>query len=204
VWTLPVLLVLLGAAGPAPPLARAECAGESGGVSLCIYRSFVPSTGIVSSCRDDRSCQVGYYYGKPSDAVWFKAPSGLETLPRPEVVWLTAALAQVRFDCASGCSWSYFFEVTRRRLSEPRRAVLAADPRRLLVAMAEGRTLVLRQMFSGREVGRVERDWAPADWLGDAITALHFDPDGRLSLSWLRGADRAPVTERISVPSIPR
>jgi hypothetical protein len=62
---------------------------------------------------------------------------------------------------------------------------------------------VLSQIFSGREVGRIERDWASGDWLGDVITALRFDPDGRLSFTWLRGAERAPVSERVSVPSVP-
>ena len=113
-------------------------------------------------------------------------------------------LAQVRFDCGRPCSVSYFFEVKRRRLSEPRWFVLAVDPRRLLLAAAEERALVVRQMFSAREVKRIERDWAPGPWLGDAITALHFDPDGRLSLTWLRGRDRAAVSERLSIPSFAR
>jgi len=38
-------------------------------------------------------------------------------------------------------------------------------------------------------------------WLGDSITALHFDPDGRLSFTWLRGPDRVAVSERQSIPS---
>jgi hypothetical protein len=82
--------------------------------------------------------------------------------------------------------------------------VLAVDPRRLLVAAAEDRALVVRQMFSGRPVARIERDWAPSPWLGDVITRLRFDPDGRLSLTWLAGAERAPVAERVSVPTAPR
>jgi hypothetical protein len=80
---------------------------------------------------------------------------------------------------------------------------MAVDTKRLLVAMAEERTVVVRQVFSGRPVARIERDWAPGLWLGAAITALHFDPDGRLSLIWLRGRERVPVTERVSVPSVP-
>ena len=108
-----------------------------------------------------------------------------------------------RFDCAHPCSVRYFFEVRRRRLSDPRPAVLAVDPRRLLIAVVEDQALVIRQVFSGREVVRLQRDWAPADWLGDVIPAVRFDPDGRLSFTWLRGKERAPVSERVSVPSIP-
>ena len=75
--------------------------------------------------------------------------------------------------------------------------------RRLLVAQAEARSLVARQIFSGREVARIERDWAPGP-LESALTALHFDPDGRLTFTWLKGSGRTPVTERISIPSMPR
>jgi hypothetical protein len=128
----------------------------------------------------------------------------MATLPKPEVIWLTATLAQVRFECGRPCSFSYFFEVTRHRLSEPRYAVLAVDARRLLMAVAEDRALVIRQVFTGREVLRLERDWAPATWLGDVVPTSHFDPDGRLSFTWLRGSERTPVSERVSVPSIPR
>jgi len=135
--------------------------------------------------------------------VWFVSPSGLQTLPEPRVFWLTSTLAQVRFDCGQQCSWSYFYDAIRRRPSEPRRLVMAVDTKRLLVAMAEERTLVVRQVFSGRPVARIERDWAPGPWVGAAITALHFDPDGRLSFTWLRGSERVPVTERVSVPSVP-
>ena len=62
----------------------------------------------------------------------------------------------------------------------------------------------MRQVFSGREVARIERDWAPGPWLGDVIVALRFDPDGRLSLTWLRGPDRAAASERVSIPSAAR
>ncbi len=195
--------VSLAAASASPPATPGECSGERGGVSICIYRSLLPSAGIVASCRDRGYCRVGYYYGRPSDAVWFRLPPGMATFPEPEVIWLTSTLAQVRFECGRPCSWSYFFEATRRRLSEPRRSVLVADPRRLLMAVAEERALVVRQVFSGREVARIERDWAPGAWPGDAITALRFDPDGRLSFTWLRGEARVPVNERVSVPSIP-
>src|SRR5262249_55203313 len=116
----------------------------------------------------------------------------------------TATLAEVRVACGPHCTWSYFYEATRRRVSEPRRSVLAVDPRRLLIAMAEERALVVRQVFSGREVARIERDWAPDAWLGDAITAWPPDPEWRLSLTWLRGTARTPVTARISVRSVPR
>ena len=69
--------------------------------------------------------------------------------------------------------------------------------------MVEERALVVRQIFSGRPVARIERHWAPDLWMGAAITSLHFDPDGRLSFTWLRGSERVPVTERVSVPSVP-
>jgi len=193
-----------GASAPASVAATpGECSPERGGATFCLYRSLLPSVGVVASC-EGRHCRVGTYYGNPSsDVVWFAPPAGMETLPEPRVFWLTSTLAQVRFDCGEGCSWSYFFDAIRRRLSEPRRSVLAVDPRRLLVAMTEDRSLVVRQVFSGREVARIEREWAPVTWLGDAITALRFDPDGRLSLTWLRGSERSTVTERISVPSVP-
>ena len=203
-----VFLLLGSAAGMvgaslSAPAVPGECSSVPAGVSRCIYRSLAPSAGIVTSCHDEHTCRVGYYYGNPSDAVWFTPPSGMATLPKPEVFWLTATLAQIRFDCAHPCSVSYFFEARRHRLSEPRYAVLTVDPRRLLIAMAEDRALVVRQVFSGREVMRLQRDWAPAQWLGDVIPALHFDPDGRLSFTWFRGTERAPVTERVSVPSVP-
>lgn len=202
----PLLLLLacaigaLEASGGAP----VECVPEAGGGSRCLYRSFLPSTGIVALCRADRDCRVGYYYGSPTDPVWLMPPGRMTTLPKPEVTWPTTTLAQLRFDCGRPCTVSYFFEVKRRRMSAPRWLVLDVDPRRLLLAAAEERALVVRQIFSGREVKRIERDWAPGAWLGDAVTTLHFDPDGRLSLTWLRGPGRAPVSERLSIPSFAR
>ena len=176
--------------------------GKSG--SYCLYRSLLPSVGIVASCRDDRDCRVGYYYGDPGKAVWLAPPPGMSSLPKPEVIWLTSTIAQTRFDCGAPCSISYFFEAKRRRLSGPRRFVLAVDTKRLLFAAAEDRVLVVRQVFSGREVARIERDWAPAPSLGDVVRSLRFDPDGRLSVTWLRGAERTTVTERVSIPSAAR
>jgi hypothetical protein len=195
--------IALAAAPGSPPASPGECSGDRGGASRCIYRSLIPSSGLVASCRAGGECRVGHYYGSLSNAIWFKPPPGMTSLPAPAVLWLTSTLAQVRFDCGHGCSWSYFYEATRRHLSEPRRAVLAVDARRLLMAVAEDRALVVRQVFSGREVARIERDWAPDAWLGDVITAIRFDPDGRLSLTWSRGKERTPVRERVSVPSIP-
>ncbi len=156
----------------------------------------------MSRCRTDHDCRVGYYYGDPEDPVWFEPPAGVATLPRPEVIWHEATFAQVRFRIGAG-HVSYFFEAKRRRLSPPRADVLAVDMRRLLVAQADGRAIAVRQMFAGREVAHLERDWAPGR-LEDAITAIHFDPDTRLTLSYLRGSSREPVTERLSIPSIPR
>jgi hypothetical protein len=182
-----------------------DCAGAGPEQpSRCIYRAAFPSTGLVARCRSDRDCQVGYYYGDPEKPVWLEPPPGLVTLPKPEVIWHEAAFAEVRFDCGAPCRISYFFEAKHRRLSPPRREVLAVDTRRLLVAQAEGRALVARQIFSGREVARIERDWAPGPRLEPALTAIHFDPDGRLSFTWLKGPERTPLSERVTVPSIPR
>jgi hypothetical protein len=194
-------LTVLFAAG-----ARAEeCSARAvGGPVRCLYRSLLPSAGLVAVCATDSDCRVGHYYGDPERAVWLAPPAGIATLPRPEVIWRTATLAEARFDCGRACSFSYFFEARRRRLSAPRWAVLAVDARRWLLAAAEGRALVVRQLFAGREVIRLERDWAPAAWLGEVLRDVRFDPDGRLTLTWLRGADRVAVTERVSVPSGPR
>jgi hypothetical protein len=135
--------------------------------------------------------------------VWFEPPPGLTTLPRPEVIWHEAAFAEVRFDTGAGAV-SYFFEAKRRQLSRPLVDVLAADTRRHVMAQAAGRALVVRQIFSGREVLRIERDWAPGTSVRDAITAIHFDPDTRMTISYVRGVAREAVTERISVPGVPR
>lgn len=201
---LALVAILAGLAALPPDRAAAECVSDAAGGSHCLYRSLLPSSGIVASCRDDRDCRVGYYYGDPGDATWFPLPEGMTAFPKPEVSWPAAMLAQVRFDCGRPCSVSYFFEVRRKKASGPRRFVLAVDASRLLVAQAEARALVVRQVFSGREVARIERDWSPAPWLGDVITALAFDPDGRLSLTWLSAAGRVPVSERLSIPTVPR
>jgi hypothetical protein len=59
-------------------------------------------------------------------------------------------------------------------------------------------------VYSGREVARMERDWAPGAGVVEAVRAARFDPDGRLSFTWLRGTGREPIAERVSVPSMPR
>ncbi|HEU4438869.1 MAG TPA: hypothetical protein VFT36_06440 [Methylomirabilota bacterium] len=171
--------------------------------SRCLYRAAFPSVGLVAQCRSDHDCRVGYYYGDPDQPVWLEPPPDHPTLPKPEVIWHAATFAEIRFACGPGCRFSYFFEAKRRRVSPPRPQVLDVDMHRLLVAQAEGRSLVARQIFSGREVARIERDWAPGP-LESALTAVHFDPDGRLTFTWLEGADRTPVTERVSIPSMPR
>ncbi len=158
----------------------------------------------MAHCRSDRDCRVGYYYGDPEKPTWLDPPPDLATLPKPAVIWHEATFAEIRFDCGPPCRISYFFQAKRRRLSPPRPQVLDTDTRRLLIAQAEGRTLVVRQIFSGREVARIDRDWAPGPSLESTLTTIHFDPDGRLSFTWLKGPDRTPVTERVSVPSIPR
>ena len=69
-----ILGVLAAIFGSASPVA-AECAPEGPTGSHCLYRSLLPSTGIVASCRDDRDCRVGYYYGDPGKAVWIEPPN---------------------------------------------------------------------------------------------------------------------------------
>ena len=188
----------------APHPVAGECVGTTPEQpSRCIFRSGFPSAGLVSRCRSDHDCQVGYYYGDPEKPVWFEPPPGLRTLPRPEVIWHEATFAEARFACGPDCHVSYFFEAKRRRLSPPREQVLDVDMRRLLAAQVDGRAIAVRQIFSGREVARIERDWAPGS-LESALAAVHFDPDGRLTLTWLRGSDRQPITERLSIPSLPR
>jgi len=186
----------VAAATPTP----AECSGGPGPFR-CLYRSLLPSSGIIADCHSDRDCRVGYYYGRPEQATWFTPPAGLSTLPKPEVLWHTATFAETRLPCGRACTWSYFFEAKRRLLSAPRRDVLDVDHRRLLMAQIDGRALALRQIFSARDISRIERDWTPGLTVGEAITAIHFDPDGRLSLTWLKGPERAAVSERVTVPT---
>ncbi|MCI0545949.1 MAG: hypothetical protein L0027_01545 [Candidatus Rokubacteria bacterium] len=189
----------------APRPAVGECSPPApDGAFRCLYRSFIPSAGIVAECRSERDCRAGHYYGRPEDATWFTPPTGLATLPRPEVIWHTANLAEIRVGGAGGATASYFFQATRKRTTAARAGVLAVDTRRALVATAEPPALVIRQMWSGREVLRLEREWTPGLSLAQALPALRFDPDGRLSFTWLRGAEREPVSERVSVPSVPR
>lgn len=199
-----LLLLAQGPVSAATPVA-AECSGPGGsGPSHCLYRSVLPSAGIVADCRNDRDCRVGYYYGGPERPTWFTPPSGLSGLVKPEVIWHTATFAEARFDCGRPCTWSYFFEARRHKLSEPRRDVLDADYRRLLMAQSDGRVLAIRQIFSAREVYRIERDWATGLSAGEAIKEIRFDPDGRLTFTWLKGPGRERVTERVSVPSLAR
>jgi len=196
-----VLLVPWPAAATSP--SPGECSGPGGtGPSRCLYRSLMPSTGIVADCQSDRDCRVGYYYGDPSQATWFTAPAAMSTIPRPDVLWHTATFVETRIGCGRGCTWSYFFEAKRRSLSAPRRDVLDLDHRRLLMAQVDGRALAIRHVFSARDVLRLERDWAPGLSVGEAIKEIHFDPDGRLTLTWVKGSGLLPQTERVSVPSL--
>lgn len=190
-----------GAAEPEP--VAGECADVAGGGTRCLHRSGLPSAGLIAVCRSVQDCRVGYYYGSLEDVTWFVPPPGLATLPRPEVLWFTSTLAQARVACGPACTWSYFFDARRRRLSPPRANVLAVDANRLLLAAGEERALVARQVFSGRPVLRIERDFAPGP-AAAAVARARFDPDGRLVVTWLRGPSREPVTERVSVPSVPR
>jgi len=184
------------AADPTP----GECAGAGGTLpSRCLYRSMLPSAGLVAECESDARCRVGYYAGSLTRATWLTPPAGLAAFPKPQVIWHSATFAEARFDCGRPCSVSYFFEARRHLVSQPRWSVRDVDLRRQLLVAAEERALVVRQIFSGREVARIERPWAPAPSLGDVVVSLRFDPDGRLSLTWLRGPERTPVSERLSI-----
>jgi hypothetical protein len=197
-----LLLAPYGGAEAAP--AAGECSSAGSGPTHCLYRSLMPSTGIVADCRNDDDCRIGYYYGDPEQATWFVPPPGMATMPRPDVIWHTATFAETRIPCGRGCTWSYFFEAKRRRLSAPRRDVLQTDHRRLLMAQPDGRALSIRQIFSDREVLRIEREWASGLTAAEAIRQIRFEPDGRLSLTWLEGHARASVTERVTVPTLAR
>jgi hypothetical protein len=190
-----------GAAEPAP--VAGECGELAGGGTRCLYRSGLPSAGLVAACRSERDCRLGHYRGGIEDVTWLAPPPGLAALPRPEVLWFTSTLAQARVACGPACTWSYFVDARRGRVSPPRQNVLAVDATRQLLVAAEERALVARQVFSGRAVLRIERDFAPGP-AAAAVTLARLDPDGRLVVTWLRGASREPVTERISVPSVPR
>jgi hypothetical protein len=203
-WLLAAALAGVATAQAETAPTPGECGETGGGTSRCLYRSMVPSAGLISECRDDSACRVGVYHGRADHATWFTPPAGMAALPRPAVTWYTAGLAEARFACGAGCAFSYFFEVRRQRISSARWGVLAVDPLRLLAVAAEEQALVGRQIFSGREVARIERPWAAARWLGEVVTAARMDPDGRLTFTWLKGPERTPVTERVSIPSIPR
>jgi hypothetical protein len=182
-----------------------ECSGPGGAShSHCLYRSLLPSTGIVADCKSDTDCRVGYYYGGPDQVTWFSPPPGTATIPKPEVIWHSATFAETRIGCGPACTWSYFFEGKRRLLSEPRRDVLQVDYRRLLMAQGDGRALTIRQIFSARDVVKIERDWTPGLTASGAIREIRFDQDGRLSFTWLKGAQRMLVAERVTVPSFAR
>ncbi|HUO65874.1 MAG TPA: hypothetical protein VMT97_19310 [Terriglobales bacterium] len=194
------LFVFWQAAAAAAP--AGECSGPGGaGLSHCLYRSLLPSTGIAADCKSDSDCRIGYYYGQPDQATWFRPPPGMVTMPKPEVIWHSATFAEVRVGCGPSCTWSYFFEGKRRQLSEPRRDVLQVDYRRLLMAQGDGRALPIRHIFSARDVVTIERDWSPGMTASGAIKEIRFDPDGRLSFTWLKGDQRTLVTERVTIPS---
>jgi hypothetical protein len=190
-----------GAAGQ-PRITPGECATVAT-VTRCLFRSSLPSAGLISECEASR-CRVGSYAGALETVRWLPLPGGWTTFPPPEVVWVSSTFAEVRFRCGPSCSLSYFFDARRRRVSPSRSDVLALDGRRLLVAMGEAEALVVRQIFSGREVARIEREWAPGLRVVEAVRSARFDPDGRLSFTWLKGAPSTPVAERLSIPSLPR
>ena len=74
-FLLGALVLLAPWPAAATPVSKGECSGPGGaGPSHCLYRSLMPSTGIVADCKSDRDCRVGYYYGGPERATWFTAP----------------------------------------------------------------------------------------------------------------------------------
>lgn len=173
------------------------------GPSRCLHRSVAPSSGLVVVCESDARCRIGHYYGDPEAPTWFPLPPGVTTVGKPDVRWRTGLLAEVRAPCGAGCRLVWLLDARRHRLSPAWPRALDVDSRRLLVAVPEGRALVVRQAFAGREVLRLERPWAPGP-LEEALRSARFEPDGRLSLTWLRGPERGVVTERVSVPAAPR
>jgi hypothetical protein len=205
-WLLVLLGALLapGSADAATPPVAGECVEDAAaGTTRCLYRSAIPSAGLLAECRADGACRVGHYHGDLAAVTWLAPPPGLAVLPRPDVIWLASTLAHARFACGAGCTVSYFFDARRHRVSPPHWRVLAVDVQRQRLLVAEERRLVVRHMYSGRLVLSVERDWAPGPTAADAVTSARLLPDGRLVLDWLRGPERTPVSERISVPAIP-
>jgi len=206
VGALLVLATLLapGAAGAAPPATPGECVTDAAtGTTRCLFRSGFPAAGLLAECRSDVECRVGHYHGDLDAVTWLAPPPGLGRLPRPAVTWLSSTLAEARFGCGGACTVSYFFDARRRRVSPPHWRVLAVDVRRQRLVAGEERRLAVRQIFSGRLVLSLERDWAPGGPAAEAVTAARLLPDGRLVLEWLRGPDRTPVSERITVPAVP-
>jgi hypothetical protein len=197
-------LLVPGTAGAATAPVAGECVTDApAGPTRCLYRSGIPSAGLLAECRSDHDCRVGHYHGDLSTATWLAPPPGLAALPRPSVTWLASTLAEARFGCGEGCTVSYFFDARRHRVSPPHWRVLAVDIQRQRLLAAEERRLAVRQMFSGRVVLGLERDWAPGPSAAAAVTSARLLPDGRLVLEWLRGPERTPVSERITVPAIP-
>jgi hypothetical protein len=196
-----LLAVLLVAATPAAALE--ECDRPPGpGPRRCLYRAALPAAGVVAECRGPSDCRVGAYFGDPEDATWFEPPPGWPRLPVPAVTWHTPTFGEARFAGPGGRAVSYFVDARRRRLSPARPDVLAVAAARQLVAAAEDAALVVRHVFSGRELLRLERAWAPGP-LPAAVVSARFEPDGRLALTWLRGPQRTPVSERVTVPPRP-
>jgi hypothetical protein len=192
----------VGAAATAP--VAGECVEDrAAGTTRCLYRSAIPSAGLLADCRADGACRVGHYYGDLTAVTWLAPPPGLATLPRPAVTWLTATLAEARFACGEGCTVSYFFDARRHKVSPPHWRVLTVDVQRQRLLVAEERRLAVRHLYSARLLLSVERDWAPGPSVAAAVTAAQLLPDGRLALQWLRGPERTPVSERITVPAIP-
>ena len=156
----------------------------------------------MADCVSDTRCRVGDYYGDPDEPGWLAYPrTGDATEPR--VSWHTATLAEMRFACGPECAMSYFFEARRRRLSPCARPCWTWTSAVPLVAMADGPAVVVPPDLLGPRGGPYHPPGRGAS-LRDAVTAIHFDPDGRLTFTWLAGNTRTPVTERVSVPSVPR
>ena len=198
-----LLLAPLPAAAAAP--APAECSGPGGaGPSHCLYRSVLPSAGIVADCVSDRDCRVGYYYGGPERATWYTPPQGMASLPKPRRDLAHGDLRRDALRLRPPCAWSYFFEARRHLLSEPRRDVLDVDYRRLLMAQVDGRALAIRQIFSARDVLRTRAGLGAGALRRRGDHGDPLRPRRAADLHLAQGSGRERVSERVSVPSFAR
>ena len=164
-WPLLGALILLAAGRPLAEAAPApgECSGPGGaGRPTASTAPLMPSAGIVADCAERPRLPRRLLLRRTRAGDVAHAACGHDQHAQARRHLAQRDLRRgTRFGCGPGCTWSYFFEAKRRLLSAPRRDVLEADYRRLLMAQVEGRALAVRQIFTAREALRIERDWAP-------------------------------------------